>query len=67
MFIASSPVVLHKTEHTERIRDSDKLNLVKFPYIGLVLDERQFLILPQLPQIVMLNSKVVKTDSKKII
>ena len=47
--------------------DLDKLNLVTFGYGGLVLGSCQFLLLPQLPQKMILNSKVVKKDSKIII
>ena len=42
----------------------NKLNLVKLCYGGLVLGSRQLLILPQLAQIMILASKVVKNDSK---
>ena len=36
-------------------------------YIGLILGSNQFLLLPQLPQKILLASKVVKSDSKIII
>ena len=39
----------------------------KFAYGGPVLGSSQFLLLPQLPQKMMLASKVVKIDSKIII
>jgi len=41
--------------------DLDKLNLVR---LGLVLGSSQFLELPQLPQKMMLTSKVAKRDLK---
>ncbi len=47
---------------TELFTDFGKLNLVKIGYRGLVLNWRQFSILPQLP-----HSKVVESDSKIII
>ena len=43
------------------------LNLVKLGYGGLVLGSSQFLLLPKLPQKMMIASKVVKSDSKIII
>jgi hypothetical protein len=36
----------------------------KFPNGGLILGSSQFSILPQLPLKMMLNSKVVKIDTK---
>jgi hypothetical protein len=39
----------------------------KFAYGGLILISSQLLLLLQLPQKMMLNSKVVKIDSKMII
>ena len=47
-----------------RIRNLDKFNLVMDG--GLVLGSSKFLIVPQLPQKILLNSKVVKSDSKII-
>ena len=52
---------------TVRIMDFEKLNLVKLHYSGLVLSLSQFLPLPLLPQKMMLDSNVVKSDSKIII
>ena len=52
---------------TERIKDLDKLNMVKTCNGGKVLASSQFLLLPQLPQITLLDSKVVKNDSKIVI
>ena len=46
------------------ITDLDKLILVKIGNGGLVLSSSQFLLLPQLPQKIMLASIVVKSDSK---
>jgi hypothetical protein len=39
----------------------------KFPDDGSILGSSQFLILPQLPPKILLNSKVVKIDPKTII
>jgi len=39
----------------------------KFPHGGLVLDSSQFSLLPQLPQKMTLNLKMVKFNSKIII
>ena len=39
----------------------------KFPNGGLILSSSQFLILPQLPPKILLNSKVVKIDPKIMI
>ena len=50
-----------------RIKDLDRLNLVKLTSDGLILGASQFLQLPQLTQIVMLALKVVKSNSKIII
>ena len=47
--------------------DLDKLNLDKLGYGGSVLVLSQFLQLPQVPQEMMLASKVVKSDSKIIV
>ena len=44
--------------------DLDKLNLIKLGYSCLVLGSSQFLIMPQLPQKMMLATKVVKINSK---
>ena len=44
--------------------DSAKLNLVKIRREVLVLGSSQFRLLPQLPQKMILTSKVVKVDSK---
>ena len=52
---------------TVRIKDLDKLNLIKLAYGGLVLGLNYILLLPQLPHKIMLASKVVKRDSKIII
>ena len=52
---------------TECFRDLDKLNSVKFGYGGLDLGSSQYLLLSQLPQKMILPSKVVKSDSKIII
>ena len=49
---------------TERFTDLGKLKLQNG---GLVLGSCQFLILPQLPYKMMLNSKVVKIESNIII
>ncbi len=43
------------------------LGKLNFPNGGSVLGSSQFSILPQLPQNIMLNSKVVKIDTKIII
>jgi hypothetical protein len=48
-------------------RDLDKLNLLKLHYGDLDLGSNQFLLLPQLPQNMMLASKGVKRDLKIII
>ena len=45
----------------------DILNLDKLAYGGLILGSSQFSILPKLPQKMVLDSKVVKIDSKIII
>ena len=47
--------------------DLDKLNLVKLGYDGSVLGLSQFLLLPQLPQKMILALKVVKSNSEIII
>ena len=52
---------------TECVTDLDKLDLVKFDYGGLVLGSSQFSLLAQLSQKIMLDSKVVTSDSKIII
>jgi len=52
---------------TVRIKDLDKLKLVKICNNGQVLGSSQFSLLPQLPQKTMLASKVVKNDSKIVI
>ena len=44
----------------------DRINLVKICYDGFVSGSSQVLILPQLPQNMMLTSEVVKSDSKII-
>ena len=49
------------------VMDLDKLNLDKLGYGGSVLVLSQFLQLPQVPQEMMLASKVVKSDSKIIV
>ena len=51
----------------ESVRDLDKLNFVKLGFGGMVLGSSQFLLLPQLPQLMMLDSKVVESNSKIII
>ena len=45
----------------------DMLNSVKLGYSGKILCFCQFLLLPQLPQKMMLTSKVVKSDLNIII
>ena len=52
---------------TVRITDLDKLNLVKIRNGVLVLGSSQYLLLPQPPQKMTLNSKVSKRDSKIVI
>ena len=47
-----------------RIKDLDKLNLLKLAYGDLVLGLSQFFLLPQLPQNKTLASKLLKSDSK---
>jgi len=47
---------------TERFTYLDKLG-----YVALVLGSTQFSLLSQLPQRIMLASKVVKIDSKMIV
>ena len=53
---------LKLTKETERFIYLDKLILVKFAYGGLVLGSSKLLLLPRLPQKMMLASKVVKRD-----
>ena len=53
--------------YKECITDLDKLKLVKLGYGSLDLGSGQFLLLPQPAQKMMLDSKVVKSDSKIII
>ena len=48
------------------IKNLDKLNLVKIRNGGLVLGLSQFLLQPQLSQKMILDSKVVESDSKII-
>ena len=52
---------------TLNITDMDKLNLVKLGNGGLVSGSSQFLLLPQLPQKMILPSKKGKGGSKIII
>ena len=56
-----------KSLYSVRIKDLDTINLVKICTGGLVLGLSKFPLLPQLPQKMMLVSKVVKSDSKIII
>ena len=50
-----------------RIKDLEKLNLVKLAFGGKVLSSSRFLQLPTLPQNMTFASKVDKIDSKIII
>jgi hypothetical protein len=50
-----------------RIKDLDKLNLVKLAYSDMVLGLSQFSILPQLRIKITIASKAVKSDLKIII
>ena len=50
-----------------RIKDWDKLNLIKISNDSKVLGSSQFSLLPQLPHITTLALKVVKNDSKIVI
>ena len=50
-----------------RIKDLDKPNLIKLAYGGLILGLSWFSLLHQLPQKLLLDSKVVKSDSKIIL
>ena len=52
---------------TECVKDLDKLILVKFVDVGLVLGSSKFLLLPQLPKKRCLLQKWSKRDSKIII
>ena len=52
---------------TVRMKDLDKLKLVKLAFGGQVLSSSQFLLLHHLPENMTLASKVVKIDSKIII
>ena len=45
---------------TVRVKDLDKLKLVKIAYGGLFLGSSQFLLLPQLPLKIKLASKVTQ-------
>ena len=45
------------------VTELDKFNLVKIGYGGLVLGISQFMILPQLPQKMMLTTKVTQKKS----
>jgi len=51
----------------EGYRAFHEFGQAKFPNGGLVLGSSQFSILLQLPQKIILDSKVVKVDPKKII
>jgi len=53
-----------KSRSTEYFMD---LGQAKFPDGGLVLGLSQFSMLPQLPQKILFNSKVVKIDPKLIV
>ena len=48
------------------VKDLDELNLVQLCYDGLDLGSKNFLLLSQLPQKMMLASKGVKSDLKII-
>ena len=45
--------------YTECVLDVNKLNLVKLSFGGSILSVRHFLLLPQLPQKMTLNSKII--------
>ena len=62
-----SSIIGTKFFSTVCITDLNKLNLVKFAYGGLVSGSSKFLPLPQLPQKMMIASKVVKNDPKIMI
>ena len=55
------------SETKQKYRAFHRFGQAKISYGGLVLGSSQFLLLPQLPQIMTLASKVVKIDSKIII
>jgi len=46
------------------LTDLVKINFVKFEYGGMVSGLSQFLLLPQLPQKIIVALKVIKIDSK---
>ena len=60
-------VVYFELKFTVCIKDLDMLNLVKNRNGVEVLGSSQFSLLPHLPQVTMLASKVVKNDSKIVI
>jgi len=62
----ASPYFVQEVDH-KKYRAFRRFGQAKFAYGGLLLGSSQFSILPQLPQKMMLASKVIRIDSKIII
>ncbi len=58
---------LKRIDNLVYVQSVSRIWVAKFAYGGLALGQSQFSLLPQMPQKIMLNLKMVKFDSKIII